>query len=77
MRVVNNTRKRLYFILKFPVLSIMDQGGAHGPHPSLLNYWLLLDSGEETGIAFSCVPNGEPTRLQWAVQICSHRDDPG
>lgn len=33
--------------------SMADCRGAHGPHHSLFNYWLLMGSGAETAIVFS------------------------
>lgn len=65
--------KLSHLILKFPTLSIMDQGGAHRPHPSLLNHWLLMYLGWAWGtvIAYSWIPwipNHEPSRLHWTVQ---------
>lgn len=37
------------------------------PLLSLLNYWLMMNSGGGAVIDFSCVPTAEPTRLQWIV----------
>lgn len=40
-----------------------------GPYPSLLNYLLLLESGKGEVFAFSYVPTGDPTRLQYTALI--------
>lgn len=36
-------------------------------YPSLLNYWLLIESEEGRFTVFSCMPTAEPMRLQQIV----------
>lgn len=55
----------------------MDRQGLNRPFHSLIDYWLLVDSGVDRIIVFHCILNSEPTRLHWRVVNIRHIKDTG